>query len=48
MWQTHYAQLGLGGVEDEQRPGRPWMDDHDDVLLLVGRAVPCGVGELTD
>ncbi len=35
MWRARYAELGLGGLQDEQRPGRPCVYDHDDVLLLV-------------
>ncbi|MBW3557312.1 MAG: hypothetical protein KY454_10300 [Actinobacteria bacterium] len=28
-------RVGLAGLEDEQRLGRPCVYDHDDVLLLV-------------
>ena len=35
MWRARYGQFGLAGLEDEQRPGRPCVYDHDDVLLLV-------------
>lgn len=35
MWRARYAELGLAGLEDEERPGRPCVYDHDDVLLLV-------------
>ncbi len=35
MWRGRYAQFGLAGLEDEDRPGRPCVYDHDDVLLLV-------------
>jgi transposase len=23
LWRTRYAQLGMGGLDDEDRPGRP-------------------------
>jgi len=35
VWRTRYAELGLAGLDDEERPGRPCVYDHDDVLLLV-------------
>ena len=35
MWRARYAQLGFAGLEDAERPGRPPVYDHDDVLLLV-------------
>lgn len=35
MWRARYEELGLAGLEDEERPGRPCIYDHDDVLLLV-------------
>jgi transposase len=35
MWRARYAEFGLAGLEDEERPGRPCVYDHDDVLLLV-------------
>jgi transposase len=35
LWRTRYRQFGLGGLEDEERTGRPCVYDHDDVLLLV-------------
>jgi transposase len=35
MWRSRYEELGLPGLEDEERPGRPVVYDHDDVLLLV-------------
>jgi len=34
-WRSRYEQFGLPGLEDEERPGRPAVYDHDDVLLLV-------------
>lgn len=34
-WRTRYSEYGLAGLEDEARPGRPCVYDHDDVLLLV-------------
>jgi transposase len=35
VWRSRYGELGLAGLEDEERPGRPCVYDHDDVLLLV-------------
>ena len=35
MWRARYEEYGLAGLEDEERPGRPVIYDHDDVLLLV-------------
>lgn len=35
MWRARYDELGLVGLDDEDRPGRPCVYDHDDVLLLV-------------
>jgi len=35
LWRARYSDLGLAGLEDEERPGRPCVYDHDDVLLLV-------------
>ena len=35
IWRTRYEEFGLAGLEDEDRPGRPAVYDHDDVLLLV-------------
>jgi transposase len=35
LWRKRYAELGLAGLDDEERPGRPCTYDHDDVLLLV-------------
>jgi len=35
LWRTRYEEFGLTGLEDEERPGRPAVYDHDDVLLLV-------------
>lgn len=35
VWRKRYEELGLAGLEDEERPGRPVVYDHDDVLLLV-------------
>ena len=34
-WRKRYTEFGLAGLEDEERPGRPHVYDHDDVLLLV-------------
>jgi Homeodomain-like domain len=30
-----FSSFGPAGLEDEERPGRPCVYDHDDVLLLV-------------
>ena len=35
IWRRRYEEFGLAGLEDEERPGRPVVYDHDDVLLLV-------------
>jgi transposase len=35
VWRARYEELGLAGLQDEERPGRPCIYDHDDVLLLV-------------
>ena len=35
LWRKRYSELGLAGLTDEERPGRPCVYDHDDVLLLV-------------
>src|SRR5262245_44152346 len=35
LWRARYGELGLAGLDDEPRPGRPCVYDHDDVLLLV-------------
>ena len=35
MWRSRYGEFGLAGLGDEERPGRPCVYDHDDVLLLV-------------
>jgi len=35
LWRGRYADYGLAGLGDEERPGRPCVYDHDDVLLLV-------------
>lgn len=34
-WRRRFAEFGLAGLEDGDRPGRPPVYDHDDVLLLV-------------
>ena len=34
-WRKRYTEFGLAGLDDEDRPGRPHVYDHDDVLLLV-------------
>ena len=35
IWRKRYEEFGLVGLEDEDRPGRPVVYDHADVLLLV-------------
>ena len=35
MWRARYGEFGVAGLDDETRPGRPCVYDHDDVLLLV-------------
>jgi transposase len=35
MWRKRYGEFGLAGLADEDRPGRPPVYGHDDVLLLV-------------
>lgn len=34
-WRKRYTELGVVGLEDEARPGRPLIYDHDDVLKMV-------------
>lgn len=35
VWRKRYADFGLAGLDDEERPGRPFIYDHDDVLQMV-------------
>lgn len=35
VWRRRYAEVGLAGLADGERSGRPPVYDHDDVLLLV-------------
>src|ERR1700730_3140853 len=35
LWRARYSDFGLVGLADEERPGRPCVYGHDDVLLLV-------------
>lgn len=35
VWRRRYAEFGLVGLQDGERPGRPPIYGHDDVLLLV-------------
>src|SRR4051794_38946974 len=34
VWRRRYAELGLAGLEDSDRSGRPPVYGHDGVLLL--------------
>lgn len=34
-WRKRYEELGLPGLEDGDRPGRPHIYGHDEVLLMV-------------
>jgi len=35
LWRKRFVEFGVAGLEDGDRPGRPHVYDHDDVLLLV-------------
>jgi transposase len=35
LWRKRYTELGLAGLDDLERSGRPCVYEHDDVLLLV-------------
>jgi transposase len=35
VWRRRYQLMGLAGLADDPRPGRPPVYGHDDVLLLV-------------
>lgn len=35
VWRRRYCEFGMVGLRDSERPGRPPVYDHDDVLLLV-------------
>lgn len=35
VWRRRFEEYGLAGLDDETRPGRPPVYDHDDVILLV-------------
>jgi transposase len=35
LWRKRYGELGLVGLADEARSGRPIVYDHDDVLKMV-------------
>src|ERR1700688_4604316 len=35
VWRRRYAEYGVAGLDDEERPGRPYVYDPDDLLLLV-------------
>jgi transposase len=34
VWRRRYGEFGLAGLGAEDRPGRPCVYDHDDVLLV--------------
>jgi hypothetical protein len=36
VWRARYEELGLAGLQDEERPGRPCVYDHDDAGPLPG------------
>jgi len=38
VWRSRYQQMGLAGLADEDRPGRPHVYGPEDVLLLVKTA----------
>lgn len=35
VWRKRYGEFGVGGLADGDRPGRPFVYGHDDVLALV-------------
>ncbi len=35
MWRARFAEFGVAGLDDGERPGRPPIYSRDDVLLLV-------------
>jgi transposase len=35
IWRKRYGEFGVAGLADIDRPGRPHVYDHDDVILLV-------------
>lgn len=35
VWRNRYAEVGLAGLDDAERSGRPVVYDHDDVLTMV-------------
>jgi transposase len=35
IWRKRYGEFGLAGLSDLDRPGRPCVYGHDDVLLMV-------------
>jgi transposase len=35
VWRSRYAEFGIDGLFDEERPGRPPVYTHDDVIRLV-------------
>jgi len=47
VWRKRYSEYGVAGLGDEERPGRPFVYDHDDVLLLVKTVTEPPPGEAT-
>jgi putative transposase len=39
-WRKRYLDLGLEGLHDELRPGRPRTDEDDRVAEVISRAYP--------
>jgi transposase len=35
VWRRRFEEFGLAGLDDDQRPGRPPVYDHDQVLTMV-------------
>ncbi len=38
-WRKRYLELGLEGLHDELRPGRPRTDEHEKVAEVINRAL---------
>jgi transposase len=43
-WRTRYQRSGLGGLHDEQRPGRPRVINHDRIISETLRPPPRRLG----